>query len=157
MSCRPWTTVFDNKWTGYIGLPESQYVFAPLFGEADPDPEHPEAARLLFLHARQSFSFIQQMLLMVFLWASAGPWSFCRLLHPQERERRQQMERMHRVWDLFLRLRQSALDLHGEYMRTLVFFGWMIWQEPMLLFEKAQWDCTNPAGVCYVCAMFGIQ
>ena len=125
------------------------------FGEPEADLLEPEAARLLFLHARQSFSFIREMLMMVFLWASAGPWSFCRLLHPLEAERRRQMDVMQSTWELFLRLRSSELSLHREFLRTLTFFSWMVWQEPMMLFETANWDCTNPAGLSYVAAMFG--
>ena len=146
---------FVAKWAEYIGLPECQSTEAPLYGEPEADPLNPEAARLLFLHARQSFSFIREMLMMVFLWASAGPWSFCRLLHPLEAERRRQMDVMQSTWELFLRLRSSELSLHREFLRTLTFFCWMVWQEPMMLFEKANWDCTNPAGLSYVAAMFG--
>ena len=95
------------------------------------------------------------MLLYAFLYAAAGPWSFCRLLHPIAQERTAHMGVLRGTWELFLRLRHSALVEHGQFLKALTFFSWMIWQEPMQLFERANWDPADPAGLSYVAAMFG--
>ena len=82
---------FSRKWVSYLGLEDCGSCPSPLFGaqvfeEHDPEPEQAEK---LFTHARQTFSCLREMLLYAFLW-TVGPWSFCRLLHPTERERQRQ-------------------------------------------------------------------
>ena len=107
---------FNKENIDYVGLEHCWDCESPLIGSQSEGQS--EQSRILFLHARQCFSMIQELLLYAFLWCAAGPWSFCRLLHPVEQERRRHMVVMREAWELYLHLRNSTVRQTRNYFKV---------------------------------------
>ena len=65
------------------------------------------------------------------------------------------MKVMKEFWGVIQRLRASALEVHQRYLRLMFMVNWLVFQEPMQIFEAAGWDCDNALGQAYVRSMFG--
>jgi hypothetical protein len=59
------------------------------------------------------------------------------------------------TWLLLEKLRSSPTVVWGRYWSRLLFKDWLVYSEPVQLFEAADWQKDDELGIAYVKALFG--
>ena len=116
---------FTPKRVQYVGL-SSTYANTTIYGKSD---QASEAAEVLFMHTRQCFAQMRELLLYAIQW-TVPPWSCVNLLHPWQNERQLEIAWMKRVWEVVTRLRSSVSELHTGFLRVLFFTKWVVLTNP---------------------------